>query len=291
MEAFFWDRCYLFLYCNFVGCFCIMKTYAVYNEKGGAGKTTTALAMLSYFKSPESFIKGVEKKAVAVDMDPQRTLTFLANVKADKSIYDVLTDDADVNEVVINTDFGYIIPGSAELAWLDPQMAVEGAENAAQLKEFKENLSILRNKLKALRGFDYVILDCPPGYAHIALACMVAADELVVPAKASKASLFALSAISSKLELAKQYNKNLTVAGVLLTQHNDRTNAGRYGKDAAASMAKNNFNAKVFNSTIRTSTAIEDCYFSGIPIFGLPSGTPVRVDYLEFMEELLKGDK
>ena len=291
MEAFFGDKCYLFLYCDFVGCFCIMKTYAVYNEKGGAGKTTTALSMLSYFKSPESFIKGVEKKAVAVDMDPQRTLTFLANVKAEKTVYDVLTDEADINAAVVNTDFGCIIPGSSELAWLDPQMAVEGAENAAQLKEFKENLSILRNKLQGLKDFDYVILDCPPGYAHIALACMVAADELVVPAKASKASLFALSAISSKLELAKQYNKGLTVAGVLLTQHSDRTNAGRYGKDAAVALAENNFNAKVFSSTIRTSTAIEDCYFAGIPLFSLPSGTPVRADYLDFMEELLKGEK
>lgn len=266
-----------------------MRTYAIYNEKGGAGKTTTALAMLSYFASPELMSIGDGKKAVAIDMDPQRTLTFLANVKAEKTIYDVLTDEADINEAVVDTPFGFIIPGSAELAWLDPQMAVDGAESAAQLQEFKENLLILRNKLQGLKGFDYVILDCPPGYAHIALSCMVAADALVVPAKASKASLFALSSISSKLEEAKKYNPDLVVSGVLLTQHNDRTNAGKYGKEAAATLAENNFNAKVFNSTIRTSTVIEDCYFNCVPLFALMSGVPVRSDYRDFMEELLEG--
>lgn len=75
-----------------------------------------------------------------------------------------------------------------------------------------------------------------------------------------------------------------------MTQHNDRTNAGKYGKEAAATLAENNFNAKVFNATIRTSTVIEDCYFNSVPLFAMMPGVPVRSDYRDFMEELLGGE-
>ena len=87
---------------------------------------------------------------------------------------------------------------------------------------------------------------------------------------------------------ARKYNPDLQIAGVLLTHHNDRTNAAKYGAEASAALAEANLNAKVFKATIRYSTAIEDSFFDGVPLFART--TPVTNDYRNFIEELLKGE-
>lgn len=265
-----------------------MKVYAIYNQKGGVGKTTVCLSMLSYFNSTEFFRKGEGKKVIGIDMDPQRSMTFLSGAKPKHTILDVLTDEVDINDAITDTVYGNIIAANRELKTIDAQMAIEAAETASQRAEFEENLLTLRKKVKKLKGYDYVIIDCPPGYDNISLACMIAADSLILPAKASKASLFALSSVSPMVAKAKKFNPGLQIAGVLLNFHSDRTNAGKYGAEAAETLAEINLKAKVFNSTVRYSTTIEDCYFDGVPLFSRASA--VRSDYYNFMEELLKGD-
>ena len=100
-------------------------TFTIFNEKGGVGKTSLALSMLSYFNNPEMYSKGLLKKAVAIDMDPkQRSLTYATRVKPNHTVYDVLVGDVDINEAVVDSDFGYVIPGSRDLALLDSQMNV-----------------------------------------------------------------------------------------------------------------------------------------------------------------------
>lgn len=269
-----------------------MEVYAFFNEKGGVGKTTSALAMLSYFNSPDFFKEGEGKKALAIDMDPQRSMTLLSGAKPEPGhmILDVLADETAIRDAVTVTAFGDIIATNRELKTIDAQMDVDSAETVAQRKEFEENLLILRKKVRELEGlYDYVILDCPPGYANIAMACMVAADALILPAKASKASLYALSSVSPMVAKARRYNPDLRIAGVLLTHHNDRTNAAKYGAEASGALAEANLNAKVFKATIRYSTAIEDSFFDGVPLF--ERSTPVTNDYRNFIEELLKGEQ
>ena len=260
-----------------------MKVYAVYNEKGGVGKTTTALAMLSYFNGMELY-----KKAIAIDMDPQRSLTLLSGCKPKYTVLDVLADEADINDAIVSTPYGDVIPTNRELKMVDAQMDVNAAETDTQRKEYEGNLLTLREKIKGLKNYDYVIIDCPPGYANISMACLVASDTLIIPAKASKASLFALRSVSPIVDKARKYNKGLKIAGVLLTYHNDRTNAGKYGAEASEAIADANLKTKVFENTIRYSTAVEDSYFENIPL--LKRNTPVTEDYKRFFEELMKGE-
>ena len=241
-----------------------MEVYAFFNEKGGVGKTTSALAMLSYFNSPDFFKEGEGKKALAIDMDPQRSMTLLSGAKPEPGhmILDVLADETAIRDAVTVTAFGDIIATNRELKTIDSQMDVDSAENLTQRKEFEENLLILRKKVRELEGlYDYVILDCPPGYANI---------------------------VSPMVAKARRYNPDLQIAGVLLTHHNDRTNAAKYGAEASGALAEANLNAKVFKSTIRYSTAIEDSFFDGVPLF--ERSTPVTNDYRNFIEELLKGE-
>ena len=260
-----------------------MKVYAIYNEKGGVGKTTTALAMLSYFNGMDLY-----KKAVAIDMDPQRSLTLLSGAKPKVTILDVLAGEVGIMDAVVTTAYGDVICANRELQTVDAQMDIDAAEMDAQRKEFEENLLTLREKIKALKGYDYVIIDCPPGYANISMACLAASDELVIPAKASKASLYALSSVAPIVARAKRYNKKLKVAGVLLTYHNDRTTAGRYGAEASKAIAAGNLDTKVFSNAIRYATAVEDSYFDGVPL--LQHNTPVADDYRRFFDELFKGE-
>ena len=257
--------------------------FAYYNEKGGVGKTSSVLSMLYFFNSMKLF-----KRAVAIDMDPQRSLTLLSGCQSKYTVLDVLADEVDINDAIVSTPYGDIIPTNRELKTVDAQMDVNAAETDSQRKEYEGNLLTLRKKLKGLKNYDYVILDCPPGYANIAMSCLVAADILIIPAKASKASLYALSSISPIIEVARRYNKGLKIAGVLLTYHNDRTNAARYGAEASIALAEANLNTKVFKNVIRYSTAVEDAYFEGVPL--LRRNTPVAEDYRRFFEEMLKGE-
>lgn len=263
-----------------------MKIYSFYNEKGGVGKTTGTLCLLSYFKDNK------KKKAIAIDMDPQRSMTLLSGAKPKPGcmILDVLTDETNIRDAITTTAFGDIIATNRELNSIDTQMDLDSAETVEQRKEIESNLLTLRKKIRELDGlYDYVIIDCPPGYANISMACMIASDSLILPAKASKASLFALSSVVPMIAKARKYNPDLQIAGVLLNFHNDRTNASRYGAEASAELAEINLKTKVFNSTIRYSTAVEDCFFEGVPLFTRYS--PVADDYRNFIEELLRGEK
>ena len=159
-----------------------MEVYAFYNEKGGVGKTTSTLATLSYFNSPDFFKKGEGKKALAIDMDPQRSMTLLSGAKPKSGcmILDVLTDETNIKDAVTETVFGDIIATNRELMTIDSQMDVDAADTVSKRKEVEENLLTLRKKVRELEGlYDYVILDCPPGFANIAMSCMVAADALI----------------------------------------------------------------------------------------------------------------
>ena len=146
-----------------------MEVYAFYNEKGGVGKTTSTLATLSYFNSPDFFKKGEGKKALAIDMDPQRSMTLLSGAKPKSGcmILDVLTDETNIKDAVTETVFGDIIATNRELMTIDSQMDVDAADTVSKRKEVEENLLTLRKKVRELEGlYDYVILDCPPGFAN-----------------------------------------------------------------------------------------------------------------------------
>lgn len=256
-----------------------MKTYSVFSMKGGTGKTTSVLAMLSFFNSAqESLFESIPKgKALAVDFDPQESLTLLTGASTDKTIVDVLTDEAEIKDCIVKTAYGDVLPGSQMLAALEPQIKGDA-------------LTVLKEKLLPLKKvYDYVFIDCQPGVSGLPIAALVASDGVIVPAQASLTAMYSLSRLVPAIETAKQYNKRLKIEGVLLTMFDGRTNASKSFLELAERLAADQLKSKVFNSKIRRGVIVEEAAGLGKGIFEVGAKSNPAVDYAAFISELLGG--
>lgn len=249
-----------------------MRIYSVFIEKGGTGKTATVLAMLSYFNVHK-------KKALVVDFDPQITLTRLVGVAAaEKTIYDVLTEDISVKDVIVSVDgYGDVLPGSKLLAGLSDQIRGEA-------------LTILKEKLDELKGtYDYVIIDCQPGVSGLPIAALVASNGVIIPVQASLSDIYSLPDSVPALETAKKYNTKLKVEGVLLTMFEGRQNASKTYMEVAERIAKEQLHCKIFDTKIRRGVAVKEAQGVGQGLFSYAPSSNVAQDYAAFMVELLGG--
>ena len=258
----------------------IMKTYSLFIEKGGTGKTATVLALLSFFNSNATNGKK-KKRALAIYFDPQITLTRLVGAAgASKTIYDVLTDEADIKDVIVSVDgYGDVLPGSKMLAGL-----------AAQLHG--DALTILKEKLQELNGkYDYIFMDCQPGVSGLPIAALVASDAVIIPVQASLSDIYSLPDSVPAIETAKKYNPGLKVDGVLLTMFEGRQNATKTYMEVAERLAKEQLHCRLYNTKIRRGVAIKEAQGEGKGLFVYAPGSGVAVDYADFIKELLGGKK
>lgn len=257
-----------------------MKTYSVFVEKGGTGKTVTVLAMLSYFNSYDTSlfpdaVKG--KRALAIDFDPQMTMTrLLGAVREDKTIVEVLTDECDIKDAIVHVDdYGDIIPCKKLLAGLAPQLHGDA-------------LTILKDKLTGLKKeYDYVIIDCQPGVSGLPVSALVASDGVIIPVQASLSDVYSLPDSVSALETARKYNRRLKVEGILLTMYEGRQNASKTYLEVAEKIASEQLHCKLFDAKIRRGVAVREAQGVGQGLFAYAPSSNVAQDYAAFLYELL----
>ena len=227
------------------------KILGVVNQKGGVGKTTTAINLAASLA-----LEGL--KILLVDCDPQANCSSGLGFQRDenrRSTYDVLMGDSTADQVILPTEITSLslMPASKNL--IGANIELSGAEDRALR---------LRRALEPVQArFDLVILDCPPALDLLTLNALVAADTLIVPMQAEYFALEGVSELISTLERVRAaYNPSLTIEGVLLTMYDDRTNLAQQVTETL----REYFKARLFLTVIPRNVRLAEAPSHGKPV-------------------------
>lgn len=257
-----------------------MKIIAIANQKGGVGKTTTAVNMVSILNK-----KG--KKALLIDTDQQcnATDTFRAQYEGVATLYDCWLEEPksrkSIMECIQKTEIGSIVAGDPLLSEAESKIS----------KDPMAGLLSFKNMLSNLEGYEYVIVDCPPTRGAAIQSILVAADEVIIPVSSDRYSIQGLSQIWETIgNIRAGINPKLKIAGLLLVKHNQRTNLNKGGEAALASIAEQ-LDTKIFKTFIRESTAARESLAARETLLTYKPGSTSGEDYQNFVKEYLKGEK
>ena len=227
------------------------KILGIVNQKGGVGKTTTAINLAACLA-----LEGL--KILLVDCDPQANATSGLGFQRDDnrhSIYDVLVGDSPAAQVILPTDIGklWMLPGSKNLTGANIELAA-AADRALRLRQALEPVQ---------SSFDLIILDCPPALDLLTLNVLGAADTLIVPMQAEYFALEGITELISTLERVRAaVNPGVTIEGVLLTMYDDRTNLAQQVTDTL----REYFRDRLFRTVIPRNIRLAEAPSHGKPV-------------------------
>ncbi len=252
-----------------------MKIVAIANQKGGVGKTTTAVNL-------SACLAEQGKRVLLVDVDPQGNSTSGLGIKKEgeeKSIYDVLINEVPVDEATRDTliDTLKLVPAHISLA---------GAE--VELVNMLAREQILKRALHATKQtYDYVFMDCPPSLGLLTLNALTAADTLLVPIQCEFYALEGLSLLMNTVKLVrKSLNPELDVEGVVLTMFDSRTNLSMQVVEEVKKFFKN----KVYDTIIPRSVRLGEAPSFGLPISRYAPASAGAIAYVALATEMIQKE-
>ena len=252
------------------------KTIAVTNQKGGVGKTTTAVNVAA----------GIAKlgyKVLLIDTDPQGNAT--SGVGVDKrsvkySAYSIIVDDIKAEDATLHKEFENldVIPSSIELAAAELELA-DMEHREARLKS---TLATVKSE------YDYILIDCPPSLGLITTNALCAADTILVPIQPEYYALEGLSQLIATVRLVKRkYNPYLEIEGVLLTMYDGRLNLTQQ----VVQEVKKFFPKKVFSSVIPRGVRLSEAPSFGMPVMYFDKSCKGSLAYMELSREIVEKNK
>ena len=249
------------------------KVIAIFNQKGGVGKTTTNINLAACLA-----LRG--KKVLVLDIDPQGNTTSglgVAKKGLKDTVYNVLVDvDYDIRDAVIHTGVENLdlIPASVDLAGAEVELVqIEGREEA-----LKKGLYKIKD------GYDYIFIDCPPSLGLLTINSLAAVDSVLIPIQCE---FYALEGVTKLLDSMKRVktrlNPSLEISGVLLTMYDNRTTLSKQVVDEV----KSYFGRTVFNTLIPRTVKLSEAPSYGMPITEYDPRGKGAISYIELAKEVI----
>lgn len=251
------------------------KALAIFNQKGGVGKTTTAINFAAALAEKR-------KKVLLIDNDPQGNLT--SGIGIDKntveySVYDVLLQEQSIEKSIVKTAYKGIdiVPGSVDLA---------GAE--IELINFNQREQLLKNQIALIKDlYDYIIIDCPPSLGLLTVNALVAVDSVLIPIQCEYYALEGVGHLINTFNLIKEnINPAIKIEGVLLSMFDSRTNLSVQVQEEVQS----HFKELVYKTVIPRNIRLAEAPSHGIPVIHYDRKSKGSVAYLSLAKEFLRTE-
>ena len=249
------------------------KVIAVANQKGGVGKTTTAVNL-------SSCVAYRDKKVLLIDLDPQGNATTGLGInknELDQSSYDVLINGKPIADVIVKTgqETLYLCPSSIKLAGAEVEL-VSAISRETKLKAAVEEVK---------EQYDYIFIDCPPSLGLITLNALTAADTVLVPIQCEFYALEGLTQLMETVKLVQKHlNKSLQVEGVVMTMFDARTNLSI----EVVEEVRRHFGNKVYSTIIPRNVKLSEAPSYGLPIILYDENSKGADAYLKLADEFIE---
>ncbi|SMD32922.1 chromosome partitioning protein [Reichenbachiella faecimaris] len=245
------------------------KVIAIVNQKGGTGKTTTTVNLGCALAK-----KG--KKVLLVDLDAQGNMSYsLGILEIEKSIGQVILGEVDFQDILISREGLDVAPAEIDLADVEINIAGELARE-----------SILKKVLANVKGYDYILIDCPPSLSLLTINALNAASRVIVPLQMEVLSLQGLDQIIRTIDQIKEVlNEELQIMGLLPVMVDSRRKLSR----EIFEHIEENYSFKIFNSRIRTNVRASEAPSFGESLISYAPTSNGAKDYMAFADEILKA--
>jgi len=245
------------------------KVVAVINQKGGTGKTTTTINL-------GSALSKLGKKVLLLDLDPQSNLSYsLAVANPEATLADVFLGNKSMQDVIVAKDDLWIVPGSNELVDVEISLVTQ-----------PEREKFLKNILADAKGYDYILIDCPPSLSVLTLNALTAAQEVLIPLQMEVLTLQGLDQIMNTVEkVRKTLNPRLKIKGIVVVMYDVR----RKLSQEVLEYLRENVKEKIFDSHIRLNVKLAEAPSFGRSVLDYDASSNGAKDYkalaAEYVEE------